>query len=312
MFGGLLGWAGGTAAAVAVWVVLGRTEDPAVVRRRERLLEDLPTGVDLLASCLDAGAAPESALVVVSRALGGPVGEEFLAVHHRLEVGVDPRQVWRSVAGHPELGPLGRAVGRAHQTGAPSGGRCTSWPTSCASGPGPRSETRARSIEVKAAAPLGVCLLPAFVVLGVVPMVAGVFGAMRLFMVTSTRPQAVAVAGFSTAREVVIAPGARVEKPRPVNTSIPASPGPGQQSGEVMSHTALALVRDEASEQTVETDRPEPTGPGTRSGPRRRSTPPSPAAAWASPPSCSSSSPATAGQGLLKLIFNAIKALLPF
>jgi hypothetical protein len=41
-------------------------------------------------------------------------------------------------------------------------------------------EERARSIEVKAAAPLGLCLLPAFVVLGVVPMVAGVFGAMDL------------------------------------------------------------------------------------------------------------------------------------
>ena len=32
-----------------------------------------------------------------------------------------------------------------------------------------------------AAAPLGLCLLPAFVVLGVVPMVVGVFSAMRLF-----------------------------------------------------------------------------------------------------------------------------------
>ena len=42
-------------------------------------------------------------------------------------------------------------------------------------------EARARSIEVKAAAPLGLCLLPAFVVLGVVPMVVGVFTSMRLF-----------------------------------------------------------------------------------------------------------------------------------
>jgi hypothetical protein len=41
-------------------------------------------------------------------------------------------------------------------------------------------EERARSIEVKAAAPLGLCLLPAFVVLGVVPMVAGVFGSMDI------------------------------------------------------------------------------------------------------------------------------------
>ena len=30
-----------------------------------------------------------------------------------------------------------------------------------------------RQIEVKAAAPLGLCLLPAFVLLGIVPLVAG-------------------------------------------------------------------------------------------------------------------------------------------
>ena len=34
-------------------------------------------------------------------------------------------------------------------------------------------EARVRQIEVKAAAPLGLCLLPAFVLLGIVPLVAG-------------------------------------------------------------------------------------------------------------------------------------------
>jgi Flp pilus assembly protein TadB len=181
MFGGPVGWVAGSAAAVAVWVVLGRAEDPSVVRRRERLLEDLPTGVDLLASCLDAGAAPESSLVVVSRALGGPVGEELLAIHHRLEVGVDPVQVWRGVAAHDQLAPLGRAIGRAHETGAPVGRAVHQLAEELRQRARAEVETRARSIEVKAAAPLGLCLLPAFVVLGVVPMVVGVFSSMRLF-----------------------------------------------------------------------------------------------------------------------------------
>jgi hypothetical protein len=34
-------------------------------------------------------------------------------------------------------------------------------------------ESRARSVGVKAALPLGLCLLPAFVLVGVVPLVAG-------------------------------------------------------------------------------------------------------------------------------------------
>ena len=180
LVGGPIGLAAGLVCGLAVWVVLGRTEDPAAVRRREALVDDLPIGVDLLASCLDAGAAPEPALVSVSQALGGPVGEEFLGIHHRLEVGVDPVQVWRSVAAHPQLGDLGRAVGRAHQTGAPVGEAVHRLADELRERTRADVEERARSIEVKAAAPLGLCLLPAFVVLGVVPMVAGVFGSMDL------------------------------------------------------------------------------------------------------------------------------------
>ena len=180
MVGGPIGLGVGLVCGVTVWMVLARTEDPAVVRRREALVDDLPTGVDLLASCLDAGAAPESALVSVSRALGGPVGEEFLGIHHRLEVGVDPAQVWRTVAAHPQLGDLGRAIGRAHQTGASVGEAVHRLSEELRARERAGVEERARSIEVKAAAPLGLCLLPAFVVLGVVPMVASVFGSMDI------------------------------------------------------------------------------------------------------------------------------------
>jgi Flp pilus assembly protein TadB len=178
--GSVIGPLGGLAAASAVWVVLGRVEDPADVRRREQLVRDLPTGVDLLGACLDAGSATESALLTVSRALPGPVGEELLAIHHRLEVGVDPGQVWRSVAEHPQLAALGRAVGRAHETGAPVGRAVHQLAEELRARARADVENRARSIEVKAAAPLGLCLLPAFVLLGIVPMVAGVFGSMRL------------------------------------------------------------------------------------------------------------------------------------
>jgi len=119
-------------------------------------------------------------LLTVSRALPGPVGEELVSIHHRLDVGVDPAQVWRSVAGHPQLAPLGRAVGRAHETGAPVGRAVHQLADELRARSRADVETRARSIEVKAAAPLGLCLLPAFVLLGIVPMVAGVFSAMRL------------------------------------------------------------------------------------------------------------------------------------
>ena len=58
LIGGYAGMVAGPVSAGAVWVVLGRTEDPATVRRRDQLARDLPVAVDLLGSCLDAGAPP--------------------------------------------------------------------------------------------------------------------------------------------------------------------------------------------------------------------------------------------------------------
>ncbi|MDQ6687254.1 MAG: type II secretion system F family protein [Actinomycetota bacterium] len=179
--GGVLGVVAGLAAAGLTWRTLGSAESPATRQRRERLRRDLPVGIDLLAACLDAGGAPESSLRIVAEALGGPVAEEFLAVHHRLVLGIDPALVWRDVAVHPELGPLGRAIARANESGASITTAVRRQAAELRSRGRTEVEIRAKSIEVKAAAPLGVCFLPAFVLLGVVPLVAGIFSSMSLF-----------------------------------------------------------------------------------------------------------------------------------
>ncbi|ROR89341.1 type II secretion system F family protein [Nocardioides aurantiacus] len=181
LLGGVVGTVAAPVAGAVAWRVLGRAEDPALARRRERLDEELPTGVDLLAACLDAGAAPEAALVTVGRALGGPVEEELLAVHARLELGVDPATVWHDLASHPQLGPLGRTVARAHDSGASVATAVRGLAAELRERAEAEVEARARSIEVSAAAPLGLCLLPAFVLLGIVPLVAGAFASMSVF-----------------------------------------------------------------------------------------------------------------------------------
>lgn len=179
--GGTPGLVAGLVGAGAVWVVLGRTEDPEVRRRREQLAGDLPVAVDLLSACLAAGAAPEQALVTVGGALGGPVGEEFELIHHRLAVGMPARQVWLAVGRHPQLGPLGRAVDRAAESGASIADGVRRLAAELRESARAEVEARARAVEVKAAAPLGICLLPAFVLLGVVPMVVGIFTSMDVF-----------------------------------------------------------------------------------------------------------------------------------
>jgi Flp pilus assembly protein TadB len=179
--GGVVGVIGGAVAATFAWRVLGTAENPAARRRREELDRDLPTAVHLLGACLEAGAASSAALESVAEALPGAVADELLVVRHRLALGVDPVTVWRDLAQHPQLGPLGRSLARAHRSGASVRDAVAGLARELAAQSRSRTDALARSVEVRAAAPLGACFLPAFLLLGVVPMVVGVFSAMRLF-----------------------------------------------------------------------------------------------------------------------------------
>ena len=179
--GGAVGAVAGVAAALVAWRVLGKAESPADRRRREELERDLPTAVHLLGACLAAGAAISSALETVAAALPGAVADELLVARHRLALGVDPVEVWRSFGAHAQLRPLGRSLARAHQSGASVSAAVDSLAGELTAQSRARTDVLARSVEVRAAAPLGACFLPAFVLLGVVPMVVGVFSVMRLF-----------------------------------------------------------------------------------------------------------------------------------
>jgi Flp pilus assembly protein TadB len=179
--GGMVGLVAAIVAAVFAWHVLGRTESPAARRRREELERDLPVAVHLLGACLEAGAAISSALDAVAAALPGAVAEELTLVRHRLSLGVDPVEVWRELGARPQLRPLGRAMARAHRSGSSVRDTVSGLAVELDAQSRATTDALARSVEVRAAAPLGVCFLPAFLLLGVVPMVAGVFSTMRLF-----------------------------------------------------------------------------------------------------------------------------------
>ena len=179
--GGVVGAVAGFTAAVLAWRILGRTESPATRRRREELERDLPIAVHLLGACLDAGAATSGALDAVAAALPGAVADELRLVRHRLSLGVDPVEVWGELSSHQQLRPLGRAMARGHRSGASVRDTIAGLAVELAAQSRARTDALTRSVEVRAAAPLGVCFLPAFLLLGVVPMVAGVFSAMRLF-----------------------------------------------------------------------------------------------------------------------------------
>lgn len=178
--GGSAGPVAGMGAAVALWVVIGRAEPPAVRRRREEARADLPHVVGLLASALTSGAAAGEAVGVVCTALPGAAADRLAPVAARLALGADPIGVWEQLATDDALGPLGRAMARAQATGAPVVRSVERLADELAAGARAEVEDRARAIGVKAALPLGLCLLPAFVLIGIVPVVAGLMGTVGL------------------------------------------------------------------------------------------------------------------------------------
>lgn len=170
---GLAGAAVSVVVAALVWWRSRHWESAALRRRRAQLEEDLPHAVDLMVAALTAGAAPEEALDRVSRVMDHALSEELSAWASRLRLGADPVTVWSAMAGHPQLGRLGTSLRRSAESGAPVTASLTRLAQDLRAGRRADIRARVRQVEVKAAVPLGVCLLPSFILLGVVPLVAG-------------------------------------------------------------------------------------------------------------------------------------------
>lgn len=172
--------AGGLVFAVTV-AAIGRLEPARLRRRRESMEQSLPLCADLMAACLSAGRPPSYALREVAQALGGPLGEELTVLAARLALGADPVEVWRAVARERTLGPLGRSLARAMESGAPLTDALHRLAADLRRRQRASAQRRARAVGVRAAAPLGLCFLPAFVLIGIVPAAVSAFASFRVW-----------------------------------------------------------------------------------------------------------------------------------
>jgi len=170
LLGGPLAIPAGAVVAVGVGVLAGRLEPRGARRRREEVRRDLPHVVTLLAAALRSGQGPAEAIELVARALPGAASARLSTVAARLRLGGDAAAIWARLAEDPELGPLGRALGRSHRTGAPVVAAVEGLADELGAQARAEVEDRARAVGVRAAVPLGVCLLPSFLLLGIVPL----------------------------------------------------------------------------------------------------------------------------------------------
>jgi pilus assembly protein TadC len=171
--GGPIGVAATPVAAAAAWAALARSEPSAVRRERDVAARELPHFVDLFACALRSGASPHAALAAVAAACPGPTARRLDGALARLRMGVDPVLVWGGLADDDVLATLGRTLARAETSGSSVADAVERLADELEQSSLAAVEDRARAVGVKAAVPLGLCLLPAFLLIGIVPTVAG-------------------------------------------------------------------------------------------------------------------------------------------
>jgi pilus assembly protein TadC len=130
--------------------------------------------LDLLDAAGAAGASVPAALVAVGRAVGGQRGDALGQAGRALLLGAVWSEAW---AGAPVvLRPVERALRPAWEDGVPSSGLLQAAAETLRRDRQARAAEAAAALAVRLVLPLGLCHLPAFVVVGLVPVLLSLVG----------------------------------------------------------------------------------------------------------------------------------------
>lgn len=134
-------------------------------------LRDTAMMLELVASMLDAGAGIGRALELIAKCASPPVRQSLRPVVAALAIGADWETAWRTPTRHaPEVVRLKDALAFAALTGAPSASILYAQAARERREQFRAAEKRAAALGVKLVVPLGLCSLPAFICLGIVPV----------------------------------------------------------------------------------------------------------------------------------------------
>lgn len=180
----LLGLRLGAAVALPLvpvaWAGLERLRMWPVRMRGDALL---PRVLDLAAAALRSGLPVASAIAVSAPAGSAATASSLEAVAGMLRLGAPPAEAWADLADHPQLGRLARIARRGASSGIRLAGMWEAAAQEIRSELHAAALTRAARAGVLAMAPLGLCFLPAFVCLGIIPdviaLVGGAWGSWR-------------------------------------------------------------------------------------------------------------------------------------
>jgi len=134
--------------------------------------DDVALTIDLLGAVVACGSMPAVALAAVAKGVADPVGAGLGEAATALALGVDPARVWARVATTlPPLAPAARACARAAASGAGVADELFRLAATARADTQVRRRRRLERAGVWLVLPLGLCFLPAFVLVAVVPVV---------------------------------------------------------------------------------------------------------------------------------------------
>lgn len=176
LLGGLAGTFWGTVVATGAWWLLRRSE-----RRRppgEDIAERLRVAgtLDLFAACLKAGLPVPIALEAVADIAPEDAGRALRSASGLLALGATPDEAWAPVRSRPELSDLATAAIRTSRAGTALAAASADLAARLRADLDAEAEERAEHASVVLALPVGLCFLPAFFCLGVLPVVIGLAG----------------------------------------------------------------------------------------------------------------------------------------
>ncbi|HKR51631.1 MAG TPA: type II secretion system F family protein [Pseudonocardiaceae bacterium] len=128
---------------------------------------------ELLAACLRAGLPVPVGVRAVAERLHAPVGPALRRTAELLALGADPAQAWQPALECTATARIAKAARRSGRSGIALAESLTRLATAVRADAREQSESRAQRAGVLIAGPLGLCFLPAFLAIGVVPVVIG-------------------------------------------------------------------------------------------------------------------------------------------
>jgi pilus assembly protein TadC len=168
------------ALAATVWLWPSRSADRTVGGPHPRTtppaaeLQWLPLLLDLIAAGLEAGLPLEVALTRAAPVRLPWLRERLRQVAGMLRLGAEPSQAWQALAAEPALKPLVATAIRSATSGIRMAANLSELANELRAEARAIRLARAQRAGVWVIVPLGLCFLPAFVCLGVVPIVIGI------------------------------------------------------------------------------------------------------------------------------------------